>query len=209
MSKAFEFDPLPSLKYLGLEPDHSPSPKANPIEFLKAYIHSLPPHILGDFSLITTPKQRTRIPTVRNRRLEYTKKQPSELSFSHARNTWPYLWEGRLQPGVDERKEEHLWAEKEFMPGNRAHIGKLAGLLADFEEERENERVRTLKRLFKEADDFVPEEETDSEDEEEDSDVAEEPPLSEPESDSERQLTFERRIRERFIYGLLDVSGLV
>ncbi|KAJ2931644.1 hypothetical protein H1R20_g5360, partial [Candolleomyces eurysporus] len=202
MVKVHEFDGGPSLKYLGLPPDYTPSPTTQPIEFLKQHLTHLPPNIVSYYGLITTPKQRTVIPAIRNRRLQYTQTAPAELSFVRARNSWPHLWEGRLQPGVEEAKEERTWVEKEFLAGNPTHVGKLPGLLRDFEEERENERVRTLRRV-RESEELAPEEDSDSDEEDEED---EEPPSSEsdPETDQERQAIFERRIKERFIYGLLD-----
>lgn len=210
MVKVHEFDEGPSLKYLGLPQDYTPSPTTQPIEFLEQHLTHLPPNIVSHYGLITTPKQRTVIPAIRNRRLQYTLTAPVELSFVRARNSWPHLWEGRLEPGVEEAREEKTWVEEEFLAGNPTHIGKLPGLLRDFEEERENERVRTLRRV-RESEELVPEEDSDSDEEDEDEDEEdEEPPSSEPsdlETDRERQATFERRIKERFIYGLLDVSS--
>ncbi|KAF6762095.1 hypothetical protein DFP72DRAFT_877969 [Ephemerocybe angulata] len=200
-----KFDEAPSLKYLGLPEDYSPSPKGEPISFLKKHLAQLPPHLLPDYGLITTPKQRTVIPLIRNRRLQYTRNAPVELNFVQARNTWPHLWEGRLEPGVEERKEEKAWAEDNFMAGSDSHVGKLGRLLADYEEERENERVRALRRI-KADHEILPEEDEDSdlEEEEEDGEEEEEPPQSEPETDAQKREDFERRINERFVYGLLD-----
>lgn len=208
MADPRKFDPAPSLKYLGLPPDYIPSPRAEPIAFLQKHLSQLPPHLLPAYSLITSPKQRTVIPLVRNRRLQFTKTAPPELSFVRARNTWPHLWEGRLQPGIEERQEEQNWVEKHFMDGTETKIGKLGRLLADFEEERENERVRVVRRI-KESNDLVPEEDEDSDEEEGDEEEEEDeenPPESDHETDAEKQADFERRIRERFVYGLLDVS---
>ena len=196
-----EFDKLPSLKYLGLPEDHTHAPDTDPIAFLSQYLHHLPPHILSHYSYITTPKQRTTIPTIRNRRLQYANKNPPELSFEQGKKTWPELWQGRERRGVEEGKEEKAWAEKEFLQGKEKHIGKLGNLLAEYEEEREAERVRNIRRAnAMQEDDFVPEEDTDSDEEEEPA------PEPEPESEEQARAAFERRIRERFIYGLLDVS---
>lgn len=206
MSKVFEFDEAPILQYLGLEKDYTPSPKADPIAFLQRHLTQLPPHLLVHCSLVTTPKQRTVIPTVRNRRLKWSRENPPELSLSNAQNNWPGLWEGRLRPGVEEAKEERKWAETEFLQGTTKQIGKLGNLLSIYEEERENERVRALRR-YQEADEFVPEEDEDTDEEEEEDDDSEKgpPTTPEPESDSDRQRDFERRVQERFIYGLLEV----
>ena len=188
------FDKLLSLKYLGLPENYTPSPDTDPIAFLKQFLFQLPPHLLLHFSYITTPKQRTVITPIRNRRLHYTNKNPPELRFESARNAWPDLWQGKERRGVQEGNEERVWAQRDFLLGTRQHIGKLANLLANYEEEREAERVRTTRRNRVE-DDFIPEEDSDSDD-----DV----PASGDET--ETQESFERLIRERFIYGLLDVG---
>ena len=206
MAKRDEFDSTPTLKYLGLPESYTPSPKAEPIAFLQKHLSQLPPCLLPAYSSITTPKQRTVIPLVRNRRLRFTQTAPQELSFVRARNTWPHLWEGRLQPGVEERKEEQCWADTEFMEGRKANVGKLGRLLADYEEERESERVRTVRRI-KESNELVPEEEEES-DEEEEEEEEEDLPESDHETDAQKQADFERRIRERFLYGLLDVGSV-
>ncbi|TFK22335.1 hypothetical protein FA15DRAFT_644331 [Coprinopsis marcescibilis] len=204
MSKSLKFDETPSLRYLGLQPDYAPSPAKDPIGFLSKHIQVLPPHILAHYSLCTTPKQRTQIPAIRNRRLAWTNTDPSELTFTHARSSWPSLWEGVLRPGVEEAKEERTWAETEFLQGSEKQVGKLGSLLSLYEEERENERVRALRRL-QEADLFVPEEDEDTDEEDGDEEVSDVLLGSlQPETDSERQASFERRIRERFIYGLLE-----
>jgi hypothetical protein len=194
------FDKSPSLKYLGLPEDYTPSPDNDPITFLNHYLTQLPPHLLLHYSHITTPKQRTVLAPIRNRRLRFTNENPRELRFESGRNTWPDLWKGKTRRGVQEGNEERVWVQHEFLPGNRQHVGKLANLLADYEGEREAERIRSIKinRVLVE-DDFVPEEDSDSDD-----DVA--PNVQENETDQETQESFERLLRERFIYGLLDVG---
>lgn len=192
------FDKLLSLKYLGLPDDYTPSPDTDPIAFLNQFLFQLPPHLLLHFSYITTPKQRTVIAPIRNRRLHYANKNPPELGFDSGRNTWPDLWQGRERSGVQEGNEERVWAQHDFLLGNKQHVGKLANLLANYEEEREAERMRTIRRNRAPVeDDFVPEEDSDSE---------EEVPASDNETEQETQESFKRLIRERFIYGLLDVG---
>ena len=118
------------LQYLGLPNDHQPSPVADPIVFLQQNLRSLPPHLLYIFASITTPKQRTVIPEIRNRRLKYASTHPGPLSFETARRTWPNLWperDRRLQQ--DENINEKLWAEKDFLDGQKQHVGKLGTLL--------------------------------------------------------------------------------
>ncbi|KAG1872762.1 hypothetical protein C8R48DRAFT_753656 [Suillus tomentosus] len=187
------------LSYLTLPQDYNPLPSVDPIEFLKRHLHELPPNIIQRFSLVTTPKQRTMITEIRNRRLKFTESRPRSLSFAVARNTWPTLWQGRERRGQEEGKEEQEWAKMNFLGGSEQQVGNLAKLLGDMEEEREAERVRFIQRT-QANDDFVPEEESDSEDEND----SEYPEIQEPESPQEAQALFERRIRERFIYGLLE-----
>ncbi|KAH6915128.1 hypothetical protein BKA70DRAFT_1420075 [Coprinopsis sp. MPI-PUGE-AT-0042] len=205
MSKQHNFDEAPSLRYLGLPPGYSPSPKEDPISFLSKHITQLPPHILEHFSLITTPRQRTAITIIRNRRLKWTLGGPKELSLDHGINSWPGLWQGALRPGVEEARDEKEWTMAKFLDGAGMQIGRLGDLLGDYEEERENERVRVLRRVQQDQE-IVPEEDEDTDEEEEE---GESPPPhsdseSEPESTSEREENFQRRIRERFIYGLLE-----
>ncbi|KAG2156213.1 hypothetical protein DEU56DRAFT_846329 [Suillus clintonianus] len=183
------------LSYLGLPQDYNPLPSADPIEFLKRHLYQLPPNITQSFSLVTTPKQRTAITEIRNRRLKFTESKPPSLSFAAARNAWPTLWQGRERIGQEEGKDEQEWAKLSFLGGAEQQVGGLAKLLGDMEEEREAERVRFIRRM-QASDDFVPEEESDSEGEEDE--------VQESESPEEAKALFERRIRERFIYGLLE-----
>ncbi|TFK43730.1 hypothetical protein BDQ12DRAFT_675459 [Crucibulum laeve] len=197
------FDENLPLLYLDLPKDYEPSPKIDAISFLTKHLPQLPPHILLKFSDITSPKQRTTIPNIRNRRLTYTNNNPPELRFYAARSNWPTLWEGRERRGIEEGNEEKEWAESRFLEGSEKHIGKLAKLLGEYEEEREAERIRIIRRE-KAATEFTPEEDTDSEEEEEEEEDS--APSSAPvqESQEEAQRWFERLIRERFIYGLLE-----
>jgi hypothetical protein len=205
MSSEVQFPQSETLAYLGLPATYSPAPHGDPILFLRMHLHQLPPHLQVHFSTLTTPKQRTLIPTIRNRRLKYTLSAPPELQFSVARNTWPELWVGRERPGVEEGREEKEWVGKGFLEGGRVHVGKLGNLLREYEEERGAQRVRELRRermaaTSGEEADFVPEEDTDS-------DQDEIPASTEvEESPEEARASFERLIRERFIYGLLEVG---
>ncbi|GAV98991.1 hypothetical protein LENED_000415 [Lentinula edodes] len=87
------------------------------------------------------------------------------------------------------------------MQGSTKHVKKLGSLLRDYEEEREAERVRNIRRtqLAAEESQFIPEEDEDSAEDEpvESGDVEEA-------TEADNRAEFERRIRERFIYGLLD-----
>ncbi|KAK7060484.1 hypothetical protein VNI00_001249 [Paramarasmius palmivorus] len=190
------------LSFLGLESTYQPSPSHDPIKFLSKHLLQLPPHLLVTFSSITTPKERTTIPTIRNRRLEYVKSKPEELAFSSARQRWPTLWPGRERRGVEEGREEKEWTEKNFLQGTDKHVKKLGSLLGQYEEEREAQRIREIRREQAAADEFVPEE--DEESDESEDEISAQPEVEE--SEAELKATFERRIQERFIYGLLDVS---
>lgn len=192
------FEEKPSLNYLGLSPEYHPSPRTDPISFLTINITKLPPHLLLHYSAITTPKQRTAIPTVRNRRLRFTNQNPPELEFNSARNTWPLLWKGRERRGIEEGAEERDWAKNNFLQGAKKHVGKLASLLGGYEEEREAERMRVLYRERPEGE-FVEEEDSESDEETEEG--------AQEEGQDEARETFERLIREHFIYGLLEASN--
>jgi hypothetical protein len=197
----------PSLKYLQLPDDYDPSPSDSPIQFLSRHLRSLPPHLAkSEFSTTTSPKQRTVIPAVRNRRFKYTQSRPTVFEYENARAQWPMLWRGAPEkPGDRQRaagEDERRWVEKDFIGGWKPHVKKLGELLAGYEEEREGERERVIRR--QRADDqFVPEEDTDSEEEEEGENA--EPVSEEPETLEESKEAFQRLVTERFIYGMLDV----
>jgi len=200
------FDAFPIISYLQLEPDSKPSPVDEPLEFLKKYVTQLPPQLLETFSDIVPPKQRTLIPVVRNRRYKYTLSEPEELEVSEARRTWPTLWRGardRRREQQEAAADERQWAEKEFLNGRKQHIGKLASLLGDYAGEIEGERLRELGRAHAERQpDFIPDEE-DSDESEFEAELAK-TQAAMPESPEEAKDHFQRLIRERFIYGLLD-----
>lgn len=187
------------LSYIGLPPEYEPRPSASPIEFLQKHLHVLPPHLIVGFSFITTPKQRSVIAEIRNRRLAYTKTKPKQLAFAEARNRWPHLWFGGGRYDQEAVQEEREWGEKGFLGGGAQQVGKLGTLLADYEEEREAERIRQV-RHQRASEEFVPEEE-DSGSESSDQGIMEVEELPE-----EERATFERRIKELFIYGMLEVS---
>lgn len=190
------------LSYLGLPDDYEPSPVAAPVQFLSKHLRHLPPSLLGLFSPVITPKQRTMIPAIRNRRLRFAESEPSELRLSAAKATWPTLWPGKmaLDMARETAKDEKDWADKEFMGGAGKQVGKLGELLGGYEEERGAERARDLRRQQREWEESLPEEDDDTDDEEYDEEEQEE--LSSIEADA----IFLRRVKERFIYGLLDVS---
>lgn len=194
------FDDAPVLSYLALPSDYAPLPSKQPVEFLRKHVRELPPHLLSLFSTITSPKERTQVPAIRNRRLKYVESQPPELSLANAKSTWPILWEGRERPGIEQGQDEKTWAEKDFLDGIVSQqVGKLGALLAGYEEEREAERVRTIRRQRAEYIESLPEEDEDTDDEEEEVTMPQEP------STAESEASFLRRVKERFIYGLLEV----
>lgn len=189
------------LIYLGLPQTYEPSPQSAPVEFLRKHVRELPPHMLRLFSESTTPRERTAVPTIRNRRLKYAETMPPELSLVNAKSAWPTLWEGWERPGKEQGKDEKDWAEKEFMGGtSKQQVGKLGALLADYEEERESERVRTIRRQRAEYIESLPEEDEDSD---ESDDEASTPPEAPP---AEKEVMFLRVVKERFIYGFLEVG---
>ncbi|KAF7983934.1 hypothetical protein HWV62_18334 [Athelia sp. TMB] len=206
-SEAPVFKNAPILSYLQLPETYTPAPASNPIDFLQLHIRHLPPHLLLTFSLITDPKQRTVIPTVRNRRLKHTRSIPGppEFEFLEARSRWPGLWVGRERRGVEEGVEESAWVNGQFLEGTKGHVGKLGALLGEYAQEREAERVRTIRRERASETAFIPEEDSDGDEEEDpsaqndlrnDNDGIEEA--------LESKATFERLLKEKFIYGSLE-----
>lgn len=198
------------LKYLGLPTNYEPSPDKETIAFLRLHIQQLPPELLVHFEPITNPIQRTTIPLVRNRRLKYVQSNPQELSLGNAQKFWRTGWLGTEDFGNrdTERKDEKEWADRRFLDGSTKHVGKLGNLLANFEDEREGERVRMLRRERAAAAAFIPEEDSDS-----DSDQSftiepeqEQRIIAEDLDGPNRQQLLQRRIHENFIYGLLQVS---
>ena len=192
------------LAYLGLPESYEPSPQAAPVEFLRKHVRELPPHMLKLFSSTTTPRERTAVPVIRNRRLKYTDSKPAELSLVNAKSTWPALWEGWERPGKEQARDEKDWAEKEFMGGgSKQQVGKLGALLADYEEERESERVRSVRRQRAEYIESLPEEDDESDESDEDL------PTPQETSPVENEAMFLRIVKERFIYGFLEVHTYI
>ena len=197
------------LKYLGLPKDYEPSPVTQAAEFLAQHMRSLPQDLLVLFSPHINAKQRTVLPAIRNRRLCYFDSSPLEFQMPGAKATFSSLWPGPVGTLRDvaqrEAKDEKDWADKEFMEGRTEgrQVGKLGELLGTWTEEREAERARDLRRLQREAEEAIPEEEEDTDDEE-----ASAPAAQEELSPQEAEELFRRRLKERFIYGLLDVRVL-
>ncbi|KAJ7240319.1 hypothetical protein B0H12DRAFT_1134877 [Mycena haematopus] len=190
--------------YLALGPNYQPDLKTAPIDFLALHLTQLPPHLLLSFSSVTTPRDRSRIPAIRNRRLKYATTDPPELQFSNARRTWPLLYDGQERRGQQEGEDERDWAAKDFLQGLTKHVNKLGTLLGGYEEEREAERFRALRRERAEAE-FVPEEESDSDDDDDDDEEEDQGQRGmEGMTEHDAKASFERLIREHFIYGLLE-----
>lgn len=200
------FDAAPVLSYLSLPADYRPSPSDTPIEFLVIHLRQLPPNLLALFSSLLAPNQRTVLPIIRNRRQKYASSIPHELTWSEARKRWPTLWEGREPPGREQANDEKEWANRglAFLGGAKGQVGKLGQLLGDYEEEREAERMRQARREKLADMEAAHAEEEDTDEEGDQGPVAEE-----PESPDQARIAFERVVRERFIYGLLDVRWLV
>ena len=101
----------------------------------------------------------------------------------------------------DTAREEKEWADKQFMGGAGKKVGKLGELLGGYEEERGVERARDLRRQQREWEEFLPEEDEDTDEEE-----AAKAAAAEEMTAEEAQSLFMRRVKEKYIYGLLDVS---
>lgn len=192
------------LSYLDLPPFYEPSPNNSPVEFLRKHVRELPPHLLTLFAANTTPKERSVISAIRNRRLKYAQSNPADLSLVNAKSTWPGLWEGRERLGQEQGIEEKDWAEKEFLGGGGTQqVGKLGALLREYEEERESERVRAIRRQRAEYIESLPEEDEESDEDEGEILIPEEP------SPAETEENFLRLVKECFIYGSLEVRTCV
>ncbi|KAH8830430.1 hypothetical protein DL96DRAFT_1707255 [Flagelloscypha sp. PMI_526] len=173
---------------------------------LRSYLHILPESLLAQtFAQLLSPRRRSVVPAIRNRRLAYTNTNPSEFIFSNAKTRWPALWRGSERPGVQQAEDEHQWAKDEFMDQNTSmKVGKLPQLLRDFEEERQAERIRAIRRERAAADQFVPEEDSDSDLDSEEEEGSLIKMSLDSEQNEESETDFEQRIKQLFIYGLLD-----
>lgn len=106
---------------------------------------------------------------------------------------------------MEEGQDEKDWVQSGgFLDGSKKHVGKLGTLLGDYEEEREAERIRVIRRERAAEREFIPEEDSESDS---DSDMNDFPVNEEEEvKPEEARASFERLVREQFIYGLLDVG---
>lgn len=219
MSLSQEFDETPILKYLSLDAEYTPSPSKEPIEFLKRHINQLPPHLLVLFSShpAATPRARSSIPTIRNRRCNYAAEEPKALDPDILSREDAAVWDlvnderpqGQItaRPTAEQADEdaadERAWADQEFQGGIKGHVGKIGELLGQLQEERTRERQRAVRRqavVARRREEEAIEEEEESTDEEEEEEDQRPPPADA----TEREIR--RVIRERFISGLLSVS---
>ena len=203
------------LKYLDLPPSYTPSPSSDPKSFLEVHIHHLPPNLLARFASTLDIHERSSLPAIRNRRTQYLQSAPEEYTFEGARKRFPDLWEsialasGDSAPQVDVRaaaregaEDEKRWAEREFLGGTRGQVGKLAVLLGGYEEERVAVQQREKRREHAKLREI--EKETEEEFEESGDEKELDSPPS-PEDLAQARETFTRLVKERFIYGLLEV----
>lgn len=231
------------LKYLDLPKDYTPSHNDDALEFLKLHISVLPLYLLRPFSNSLTPRQRTSIPLIKNRRTNYVFKiHPQELEWDQGRILEPLLWENmnagavatpssgsaHPRPGIEAGAQEREWAEHNFVgyhnvpsrsgstgeqTTKKGYVGRIGELLAEYEEEREAERLRALRRdrMAAAAIERETEEEldTDSSDDEFVRAPSSAMPQDELESTDEVRSSFERLLRERFIDGFLPVSWAI
>jgi hypothetical protein len=193
------------LKYLQLPEDYQPSPSAHPLKFLSIHLRELPSELLRSFDAFVTPKQRSTLPVIRNRRLTFLGSNPDTFTLPAAKSQWHLLYPIRQRHGIRQGLEEKAWAENDFLGGGAQHVGKLGNLLREHEEDREIEKSRE-QRLQQSASLREAEEAVEEFEEEFDSD--DEPSTStsgKSDTAEEMQHEFLRLIRERFIYGLLEV----
>jgi hypothetical protein len=133
---------------------------------------------------------------IRNRRFNFAQRNPPELSFSAAKQQWPKLWEGTEHVGHGEAQDEKEWADSAFLGGGHpTYVGKLGTLLGGYEQDRHWEHEHQTRRST------LPEEDESSDD---DSDSQQET----SESVQILQDSFLCRVKERFIYGHLEVCAL-
>ena len=124
------------------------------------------------------------------------------------------------QPGIEAGLQEREWAERHFVgyhsvrsrsdptgeqTTQKGYVGRLGELLGEYEEEREAERLRSLRRERIAAASIERETEEEFETDSSDAEIATSV-ARQPETTEEVQNAFERLLRERFIDGFLPVS---
>ncbi|KAG8908176.1 hypothetical protein FRB99_008719 [Tulasnella sp. 403] len=221
MSGSPLFDSPAILKYLGLSANYVPSPRDAPLEFLTKHLQQLPPEYLSPFSQLLTPRQRTSVLGIRNRRAVYAMSSTGRQKFGwvEARKQDPIAYESYMiaatgisgmplagdeteptrefRKGEEEAIDERNWAEENFLGGAAMYQRHAPqSLLGQFEEEREAERIRSLRREARKQMDLEEQEEEESDDDDPGEQVKESP--------EEARAAFERVVRERFVDGLLE-----
>ena len=212
------------LRYLDLPDDYEPSPIGAPFAFLQQNLHQLPHHLAVQFSSSVPSHERTKLPLVRNRRLQYIASTPGQkaISFPRARARWPMLWEASgtarddsSKPGDFYAAEEREWAKADFLGGQATQVGKLGSLLSEYEAERDADRARQLRRDHSIRQAMMPqlgeeEEDTDDDEEQESEAAAAVANATEDAKETVQQHreAFERLVRERLIYGNLEVRRI-
>ncbi|TIA72268.1 hypothetical protein E3P77_01820 [Wallemia ichthyophaga] len=139
------------LRWLGS--DDKQTLKLNPLLFLHKNIFFLPPNLLNYFHSVTTPKQRTNIPIIKKRRLNWAKSQQQQskdtFTTQAGRFRDPSNFEETVQrdslgnhPSFkyahDAGLNESQWLSNNSMMSKHAKLGKLAGLLSEYESERDS-----------------------------------------------------------------------
>ena len=131
--------------------------KQNPFEFLKTTIHYLPTNMQLIFNEIISPVQRTSIPIIRKRRMNYSRSTEGKemLSVSKGAHRDPLNFDQLSQDSkksyMNATKDNEInWLnEQSFLSGsgksNAGQVGKLANLLGEFEVDRRREQYRQSK----------------------------------------------------------------
>ncbi|CDZ98688.1 Protein of unknown function DUF2052, coiled-coil [Phaffia rhodozyma] len=223
------------LQYLSLPPSTIlPTPA---LQFLSTHLSSLPPSLAALFSKETTPKARASIAGIRNRRFRWANQAstPGVLRVGSGRERHPLLFDRIVGSGIDlhsgssyeesdtasrggnadeEEDDEEVWGQMKGVLGGKAKVGKFGALMKGFEEEREGERRRGLRREEIKAERETGEEfESDSDDDDDDDgeNGGEERKRREEdtfwgEKGEDRIQVFERILKERWIDGLEDLD---
>ena len=123
----------------------------DPLTFLSNNIYNLPPHLLKYFESVTTPKQRTSIPIIKKRRLNWARSVHSRDTFTADTGRFrdPSNFEQSLDRdergyhpshayAQDAGAKESQWLENESMMSGHAKLGKLGTLLSEYESERDS-----------------------------------------------------------------------
>lgn len=165
------------LAALGVAPD-------DPRRLLATHLDALPPALLREVGALVPPRERSRIPRIRQRRHVWahpssslpgsTPDKPEDLTAAEGRIRWPLLWEQlggdpTLGPDTAAQRDAVRWAEAEFMPGEQRHVGRLGRLLGEEEEvgawRRAAQSRARERRMQAEGEEFDSESDEDEDDE--------------------------------------------